>query len=332
MLRINAYLLILVRLAHCHNLHIDIRAHPISTPTYTFTYTPKFRSVSYLSDVLSGVVSGSFNRGSINSTVQTGDVNPDSASAQFSRTGDVLIYRGTKTDIDTIKQLLPTIDVFTDEILVTGYVVEVSQSEHTANGLSVIANLFNSKFGIEINSGYNANTGNLITFKSGSVSALAELFNSDSKFRVVSSPQLRVKNGSSAQFSVGSDVPVLGSTTYQEGRPIQSVEYRSSGVIFNISSQIRQNTIDLTIQQQLSNFVKTETGINNSPTLIKRDVSTEVSVIDGEIILLGGLAETKTGNNSTGFMLLPFLKSRGTENSRTDIVVVLQVNKITKNK
>lgn len=305
---------------------------PISTPTYTFTYTPKFRSVSYLSDVLSGVVSGSFNRGSINSTVQTGDVNPDSASAQFSRTGDVLIYRGTKTDIDTIKQLLPTIDVVTDEILVTGYVVEVSQSEHTANGLSVIANLFNSKFGIEINSGYNANTGNLITFKSGSVSALAELFNSDSKFRVVSSPQLRVKNGSSAQFSVGSDVPVLGSTTYQEGRPIQSVEYRSSGVIFNISSQIRQNTIDLTIQQQLSNFVKTETGINNSPTLIKRDVSTEVSVIDGEIILLGGLAETKTGNNSTGFMLLPFLKSRGTENSRTDIVVVLQVNKITKNK
>ena len=125
---------------------------------------------------------------------------------------------------------------------------------------------------------------------------------------------------------------MLGSTTYQEGRPIQSVEYRSSGVIFNISSQIRQNTIDLTIQQQLSNFVKTETGINNSPTLIKRDVSTEVSVIDGEIILLGGLAETKTGNNSTGFMLLPFLKSRGTENSRTDIVVVLQVNKITKNK
>nr|QVB91782.1 hypothetical protein JYM95_11410 [Salmonella enterica subsp. enterica serovar Give var. 15 str. CFSAN004343] len=35
----------------------------------------------------------------------------------------------------------------------------------------------------------------------------------------------------------------------------------------------------------------TETGVNNSPTLIKRDVTTEVSLADGDIILLGGLAE-----------------------------------------
>ncbi|EAY3597171.1 hypothetical protein FGS31_03715 [Salmonella enterica] len=31
----------------------------------------------------------------------------------------------------------------------------------------------------------------------------------------------------------------------------------------------------------------TETGVNNSPTLIKRDVTTEVSLADGDIILLG---------------------------------------------
>jgi len=146
----------------------------------------------------------------------------------------------------------------------------------------------------------------------------------------VSSPQLRVKNGSNASFSVGSDVPVLGSTTYQDGKPIQSIEYRSSGVLFNISPEIRLNTIDLTIQQQLSNFVKTETGVDNSPTLIKRDVNTQVSVKSGEIIVLGGLAETKNSDNSTSFTLLPFLKSSGKENSKTDIVVVLYAEKINK--
>ncbi|EAY4351832.1 hypothetical protein FGX80_01710 [Salmonella enterica] len=39
----------------------------------------------------------------------------------------------------------------------------------------------------------------------------------------------------------------------------------------------------------------TETGVNNSPTLIKLDVTTEVSLADGDIILLGGLAEQSDG-------------------------------------
>lgn len=303
------------------------------TPTETFIYTPKFRSVQYLSDILSSQVQGAFNStGSIQttSTINSGDINPNSASGQFSRSGDLLVYRGTKADIKLIEQILPSIDVVTDEIVVTGYVVEVSTTEKEGNGLSLIANLFNSKLGIEINSGYSPSSGNLITFKTGSFSALAELFNKDSRFKVVSSPQLRVKNGSSASFSVGSDVPVLGSTTYQDGKPIQSIEYRSSGVLFNISPEIRLNTIDLTIHQQLSNFVKTETGVDNSPTLIKRDVNTQVSVKSGEIIVLGGLAETKNSDNSTSFSFLPFLKSTGKENSKTDIVVVLYAEKIEK--
>ena len=306
---------------------------PSVQPTETFIYTPKYRSVSYLSDMLSSQVSGSFNtQGTITNTQNytNGEVNPNSASGQFSRSGDVLVYRGTKDEIKVIKQLLPKIDTVTDEILVTGYVVEVSTTKQEGNGLSFVANLFDSKLGIEMNANYHPSTGNLITFKTGSFRALAELFNKDSHFKVISSPQLRVKNGSNASFSVGSDVPVLGSTTYQDGKPIQSIEYRSSGVLFDIRSEIRLNTIDLTIQQQLSNFVKTETGINNSPTLIKRDVNTQVSIKSGEIIVLGGLAETKNGNNSTGFTLLPFLKSSGKENSRTDIVVILHVEKIEK--
>ena len=135
---------------------------------------------------------------------------------------------------DIVKNLLPTIDIVTDEILVTGYVVEVSTTAQEGNGLSFIANLFNNKLGISINSDYNPTSGNLVTFSSGSFNAVAELFNRDSHFRVISSPQLRVKNGSNSSFSVGSDVPVIGSITYEDGKPVQSIEYRSSGVLFNI--------------------------------------------------------------------------------------------------
>ncbi|QBY43356.1 Bacterial type II and III secretion system protein [Arsenophonus nasoniae] len=65
----------------------------------------------------------------------------------------------------------------------------------------------------------------------------------------MSSPRLRVKNGAQASFSVGSDVPVLGKVSYSDNKPVQSIEYRSSGVILNVRPQIRQQGVDLTIDQ-----------------------------------------------------------------------------------
>ncbi len=76
---------------------------------------------------------------------------------------------------------------------------------------------------------------------------------------------------------------------------------------------------------QVSNFVTTETGVNNSPTLIKRDVTTEVSLADGDIILLGGLAEQKDSKASSGWS---FFGSRTSESNKTDIMVMLQVRKV----
>ena len=52
--------------------------------------------------------------------------------------------------------------------------------------------------------------------------------------------------------------------------------------------------VDLTVGQQLSNFVTTQTGVNNSPTLTKREVRTSLSVADGDIVIIGGLAENRS--------------------------------------
>ncbi|WP_263062801.1 type II secretion system protein GspD [Dickeya dadantii] len=166
-------------------------------------------------------------------------------------------------------------------------------------------------------------------FSSGNLNALYELFNTDSRFRVVSSPSLRARSGSMATFSVGSDVPVLGSVTVQGQNAVQSIEYRSSGVIFNVFPEVRTQIIDLTISQELSSFAKTDTGVNNSPTLMKRNIQTSVSVNDGDIILIGGLADNKNTDQNTGLSFLPSVFStNGTEHSKTDIVVVLQARKI----
>ncbi|BHI52504.1 hypothetical protein JNE25005_47750 (plasmid) [Escherichia coli] len=51
-----------------------------------------------------------------------------------------------------------------------------------------------------------------------------------------------------------------------------------------------QDVIGLDIVQQLSNFAKTDTGVNNTPTLIKRGSVHVGELSDGDIIVLGGLA------------------------------------------
>ena len=110
----------------------------------------------------------------------------------------------------------------------------------------MLAKLLSGKLGISV--GYKQNYENFITVNAGNLDAMFELFRTDQRFRVVSSPTLRVKSGSKGNFSVGSDVPVLSNVIYQDGKPIQSIEYRSSGVIFDIQPTIKNEAIDLKIQ------------------------------------------------------------------------------------
>ena len=101
-------------------------------------------------------------------------------------------------------------------------------------------------------------------------------------------------------------------------------------MIFDIQPTIKTNSIDLKIQQQLSNFVKTETGVNNTPTLIKRDLVTDVTVKNGEVIVLGGLAQNKDNDMETGLSFLPdgWFTGKSKNKEKTDIIILLQVKEI----
>ncbi|MDE9460837.1 type II secretion system protein GspD [Xenorhabdus bovienii] len=266
----------------------------------SFVYSPVHRDVEYLQVFLK-------------------------TEGEVAASGDKLVFYGAKDEITRVQSVLSAVDTPSREVVVTGYVFEVQDIEKEGSGINLLAKLLSGKLGINI--GVKQNYENFITINTGSLDAMVELFRRDERFHVVSSPTLRVKSGSKGNFSVGSDVPVLSSVTYQDGRPVQSVEYRSSGVIFDIQPMIKSQAIDLKIKQQLSNFVKTDTGVNQSPTLIKRDITTDVSVKNGEIIVLGGLAENKIEEGETGLSFLPkgFLTGKSKANTKTDIVVLLQI-------
>lgn len=299
-------------------------------PLSVFTYRPKYRSVSYLSSVLQSALTG----GSFSNHIQSVDFvsqsKGDSSGAGnhygSSVDSDVLVYTGTSADIARIKSILPKVDLPEEQVSVSGFILEVQDNKRNASGLQIIADLFKSRLGISV--GTRLDGGNSFTVNIGGLSAFYNLIKEDSRFQVLSNLSLTVLSGRDSHFNVGEDVPVLGAVTYNDNQAVQSVDYRSSGAIFVVRPYIYQDVITLDIEQQLSNFVNTTTGVNSSPTLIKREIKTNVVARDGDVIILGGLASSKVSKVKSGFSFFPGFTGSSDGTEKTDIIVVLQVKKV----
>lgn len=319
------------------NLDIDV-----------FYYRPRFRDGSYLVEVLSPLFKGKFTSqravssgvqspistspASLNSSGPSGSssVAPSgSALAQVDKNIDQLLFYGSAREVQVLKKLLTQLDTDVGQVLVTGVVYEVQTGDHKGSALALAGSLLSGK--LSFNFGTALASNNFVNLKIGDIQAIVQALDSDSRFRILSSPQVRVLSGKSASFMVGEEVPVLGAITYPQGsaNPVQSVDYRSSGVIFTINPDVHDTAIDLKVDQQVSAFVNTSSGVNNSPTLTKRQLSTFVSVFDGDVVVIGGLKQNKDSAASSGPSFLSSLfKSKQSEVSSTEILLFLQLKRL----
>lgn len=298
-------------------------------------YHPRYRQVSYLTGLLTPLfTTGSF---TVNRTVRapagaksnTNDAPPGSAAAMIDQDSDTLVFQGTQDEIAKLKTVLPQVDTASGEVVVKAVVYEVTTGSADGSAFGLALNVLGGKLGVTI--GGAATLANSVSIKSTSIDSAFSALAGDNRFKAISTPQIRVKSGAQARFTVGQDVPTLGAVSYAQNgtQPVQSVEYRSAGVILNLMPTVRDSTVEMTIDQQISDFAKTETGVNNSPTLTKRQLSTTVSIDDGELVLIGGLTQDKNTDTHSGLSFLPqILHSRSNTASRTEILLLLQVSKI----
>lgn len=238
-----------------------------------------------------------------------------------------IYYNANDQQYEAIEALLQRIDQPNQQLLVQAHLYEYSKNNSDTTAFGVALNLLNSKLKLNLNAITRANN---MVLTLTDLQAVFSAISTDSRFNVISSPTLRLTNGKTSKFNVGTETPVLGSIVQNAtGQTQQSINYRQSGVIFEVKPTIYQDSIYLDLNQQVSNFINTTTGVNNSPTLIKRDLQTTLNVKDGEIILLGGLADSKQSNEKSGLSWLPdFLKTNTDNDAKTDIFMVLQVTKI----
>lgn len=309
-----------------------------------YVYRPRFRDGSYLVELLGPLFSGSFTskrtvRGSLvgsgaDATGTTGGNNrtvpAGSAAATVDRQTDVLVFNGTAVEIGRLKKILPQVDTAPGDVLVRGALYEVQTSKSDGSAFSLAVNVLGGKFAF----GTGGNLGPNDTFasiKTGNIDAVLAVLATDSRFKAVSKPMLRVTSEGSGRFTVGQDVPVLGAVTYpgNGAAPVQSVSYQSSGVIYDVRPVLHDVGIELGVMQQISNFVATDTGVSGSPTLIKRELRSDLNLTDGEIVVMGGLTDSKDTGSSSGPSFLPsFMRGRSSQQTNTEILLVLQVTKL----
>jgi general secretion pathway protein D len=240
-----------------------------------------------------------------------------------SPTSNTLILSSTNTQKKQLLSLLKDIDTSLQRVQINAVFVEVSDTDKDSFSASLTANLYGAQVGVNV--GDSVSDG-AISIKGANFSLVLDAIKTNSKFQQVAAPSGFVNSGESFVISIGDEVPTIGSTNKDNsGSTTQSVVYRPSGVILDVKPSVipsKVPKIDLLIKGQVSSFSATATGVNNSPTLTKREVSTTLTLEDGEIVIIGGLKGSRANDSKNHlFGIIPWGYNRS--NSNTELILIL---------
>lgn len=278
---------------------------PVSlVPENVVAYRPKGRSIEFLASVvkMAGV-----------------------AVAENKEKGDHLVYSGSFEAVQKAAELLAKVDRSPVSVNVRAALIEFTESSTNAHSLSIALTALAGKLGAVYEAG--TKLVNAITLKGSILNAALSAIAGDSRFQYIAEPSIKVLDGESARLVVGSEVPTRGAiTTDKNGNAQQSIDYKTAGIVLNLQPRVLDGAVSLKIGQQISSFALTTTSNIDSPTILKRDAQTTVSVRPGELIVLAGLDEKRNSSSTSGLPFLPpFLRSSNEENTRSQLVLMLEV-------
>lgn len=249
------------------------------------------------------------------------DLAPSAASVQVEDL-QYLVFRLPPAQARAARELLPLIDTPLSQLYIRAVAYEVSTDDTSGTSVDLALSLLSGKLGLKLSGGA-LSSAQAVTFKNATIEVAARILDSDSRFKSVSRPSLRVRSGGHARFSVGQEVPTLGGVTTNVGGATQAIVYRSAGVIFDVSPQVRDGGIELDVKQTMSSFQTTQTSQLNSPTLSKRELETGLTVKPGEIVVLAGLDSDEDLSGSRSFFGIPLGKTAG--RTQRQMLLLLEV-------
>lgn len=238
------------------------------------------------------------------------------------------LYRDYKAILETVQKL----DIYPKQVLIDVFLAAVTLDDETSFGIewgrfissnnptnaqeftyikspppldkifSVAENAFKGGFRYSI-----VDLGGRVA---ASISAAA----ANNKVKIISSPHILASNNKEAKIQIGSEQPIItqtftSSTTVVASDVLgQSIEYKDVGVILTVTPRISDAgliTLDLQIEDSKATTVNIGTGGNFTvPVFDKKTAKTTLSVLEGQMIVIGGLIGDEKTVNKSG---LPFL-------------------------
>jgi len=255
---------------------------------------------------------------------------------------NALLFTGTGEEWARLLPILKDMDKPPKQVLIEVTIAEITLTDKNEHGLEWVIN--NAKLGgldgkLGTLGGLGLGSGGLTYTLSnaGQARAVLRAFATNSRATILSTPRLMVRSGSSASIDIGTEIPTLTSQSttnqLQEGNSalLQQIQYRRTGILLNIKPIVYAGRrVDLQIDQQVSEARENTTSAISSPAIFNRRIKTELSLSDGQPVLLGGLISNNRSDGWSGVPVLSEIPILGqlfrvdrTTIDRTELIVII---------
>ena len=262
-----------------------------------------------------------------------GDKQQSARRLVFIKSTNTVLYRGDGKDWSRIRAFIDQLDQPVPQVLIEVLLAEITLTDREESGIQYLVNAGFGNRGVDIQLAPGGVT--LTLDGAGQTRALLSLAFEDSRVSIRSRPWLVAKSGQSANIFGGSQVPVIsqraeGPQSGGSASVVQQISYRDTGVTLNITPIVQANgLVDLTISQSLSE--QRATGAASlTPTILTRNISTSLTLRDGQSLLMGGLiseGQSKGRSGVPGLARLPVVGRLFSANTyqkdRTELIVMV---------
>jgi general secretion pathway protein D len=267
---------------------------------------------------------------------------------------NTLLIQSTASDYKSIRKLLGEIDVPPRQVLIDAKIYEVDLS----GALSVGVEAYLQQKGASTSTAattpgtQQSNTHQLVASlvdgatnfsigtyvgKSRELLTFVQLAETLSKAKTISSPSIIATDSIPASINVGTSLPTISSQAVQSGVQVggtnpyaETIQNVDTGIQLNVLARVTPaGVVTMVINQDVSSPTSGSAG-SLTPSFEKRNVSTQVTIQDGDTIALGGAIQDTVTESTSG---IPFLdripglswlfSQKSYSKARTELIVFL---------
>jgi len=234
-------------------------------------------------------------------------------------TNSVLVY-ATRTEYESLRDLISKLDVRRKQVLIAATIVEASARSLLDIGIkwqvlgkyggasfggSSLTDIYSSFLSGNLIMGAFSEVGKTLTIGNATLFfpdlvLLFSLLETGTGFNIIANPKVLTLDNQPAVIKVGQVVPYAEGVKFDiNGQPIITYDYKEVGLELKVTPRIAEDNLRVTIDlalQEIIEFVKNEIGTTSYtvPVTSNREVSSDVVVENGQTIIIGGLVGTKT--------------------------------------